>query len=51
MVTVSINAFTSVFSGFVVFAFLGYIAYKSDLPIDKVVAEGTTQFSSILESL
>ncbi len=48
MVTVGINAFTSIFSGFVVFAFLGYIAYKSDLPIDKVVAEGKQSISGVI---
>ncbi|CAD5112174.1 DgyrCDS1408 [Dimorphilus gyrociliatus] len=35
------NCLTSVFAGFVIFSFLGYMAHKVDTDIDKVVDGGT----------
>ena len=34
------NCFSSVFAGFGVFSFLGHMAYKNCMSIDKVVASG-----------
>lgn len=40
MVTVMVNSFTSFYSGFVIFVYLGYIAGKMGKSIDKVAKEG-----------
>lgn len=34
------NAGTSIFSGFVVFSIIGYLAHELELPVDQVVNEG-----------
>lgn len=34
------NSFTSFYSGFVIFIFLGYMAHKHDLPIHQVATDG-----------
>ncbi|CAL1274531.1 unnamed protein product [Larinioides sclopetarius] len=38
--TVAVNSFTSFYSGFVIFAYLGYMANKESLPISEVATEG-----------
>ncbi len=34
------NAGTSIFSGFVVFSIIGYLAHELEVPVEKVVNEG-----------
>ena len=38
--TAAVNSFTSIFSGFVVFSYLGYMADRQHKHIDKVAQEG-----------
>ena len=40
LVTTAVNSFTSFYSGFVIFIFLGYMAHKHDVPIDSVATDG-----------
>ncbi|GAB1601232.1 sodium-dependent noradrenaline transporter-like [Argonauta hians] len=40
LVTAVINSFTSIFSGFVIFAYLGYMSYKTNKEISEVATEG-----------
>jgi solute carrier family 6 noradrenalin transporter-like protein 2 len=40
LVTVVVNSFTSFFSGFVIFTYLGYMAHAQKKDIDKVATEG-----------
>lgn len=40
LLTTAVNSFTSFYSGFVVFIFLGYMAHKHDLHISEVAKEG-----------
>ncbi|KAH9503519.1 hypothetical protein Btru_068104, partial [Bulinus truncatus] len=40
IVTVIVNSFTSLFSGFVIFSYLGYMALRTHKDIDKVATEG-----------
>ena len=40
IVTVIVNSATSIFSGIVIFSYLGFMAVRQDVDIDKVVAEG-----------
>ncbi|KAG8202006.1 hypothetical protein JTE90_010377 [Oedothorax gibbosus] len=40
LLTVAVNSFTSFYSGFVIFAYLGYMANKESLPISEVATEG-----------
>ncbi|GFN92427.1 transporter [Plakobranchus ocellatus] len=40
MITVVVNSFTSLFSGFVIFSYLGYMSLKTHKDIDKVATEG-----------
>ncbi|XP_042909495.1 sodium-dependent dopamine transporter-like [Parasteatoda tepidariorum] len=40
LVTTAVNSFTSFYSGFVIFIFLGYMAHKHGVPINKVATEG-----------
>ena len=40
IVICSVNCFTSLFCGLVVFAVLGYMSHELGLPIEKVVASG-----------
>ncbi|RUS71776.1 hypothetical protein EGW08_020459 [Elysia chlorotica] len=40
IITVVVNSFTSLFSGFVIFSYLGYMSLKTHKDIDKVAAEG-----------
>ncbi|XP_036354687.1 sodium- and chloride-dependent creatine transporter 1-like [Octopus sinensis] len=35
-----INCGTSIYAGFAVFSIIGYLSYKTGLPVDKVVADG-----------
>ena len=37
------NCATSVFAGFVVFAYMGYLSHTTGLAIDKVVQQGLNQ--------
>ena len=38
--TVGVNSFTSLFSGFVVFSYLGYMAVRQNTDISLVAKEG-----------
>jgi len=40
LATACINSFTSLFSGFVIFCYLGYMAKRLGTDIDKVATEG-----------
>ncbi|XP_035213043.1 sodium-dependent dopamine transporter-like isoform X1 [Stegodyphus dumicola] len=40
LLTTAINSFTSFYSGFVIFIFLGYMAHKHDVPINTVATDG-----------
>ncbi|XP_050505352.1 sodium-dependent dopamine transporter-like [Diabrotica virgifera virgifera] len=40
IITTIINCFTSFFSGFVIFTYLGYMSYKQGVPIGDVATEG-----------
>ncbi|XP_022915297.1 sodium-dependent dopamine transporter-like [Onthophagus taurus] len=40
LVTTAVNSFTSFFSGFVIFTYLGYMSHKQQVPISSVAAEG-----------
>lgn len=40
LLTTAVNSFTSFYSGFVIFIFLGYMAHKHDMPISEVATEG-----------
>jgi hypothetical protein len=40
LITAGVNSFTSIFSGFVVFTYLGYMASRQDKHIDTVAQEG-----------
>ncbi|XP_041377036.1 sodium-dependent dopamine transporter-like isoform X2 [Gigantopelta aegis] len=40
LITVAVNSFTSLFSGFVIFSYLGYMSLKTHKPIDQVATEG-----------
>ena len=44
MITVVVNSFTSLFSGFVIFSYLGYMSLKTHKDIDKVATEGQSIF-------
>ncbi|GLH04208.1 Sodium-dependent dopamine transporter [Gryllus bimaculatus] len=40
LVTTAVNCFTSFFSGFVIFTYLGFMSHKQGVPIADVAAEG-----------
>ncbi|XP_052826373.1 sodium-dependent noradrenaline transporter isoform X1 [Octopus bimaculoides] len=40
LITAVINSFTSIFSGFVIFSYLGYMAFKTNKDISEVATEG-----------
>ncbi|KAK5648640.1 hypothetical protein RI129_003532 [Pyrocoelia pectoralis] len=40
LVTSIVNSFTSFFSGFVIFTYLGYMSYKQGVDIDEVATDG-----------
>ncbi|KAG6457828.1 hypothetical protein O3G_MSEX010500 [Manduca sexta] len=40
LVTTLVNCFTSFFSGFVIFTYLGFMSYKQGVPISSVATEG-----------
>ncbi|ESO92910.1 hypothetical protein LOTGIDRAFT_120149 [Lottia gigantea] len=40
IIVATINSFTSLFSGFVIFTLLGHMAYLQQVPIDKVASSG-----------
>lgn len=40
LVTTAVNCFTSFFSGFVIFTYLGFMSHKQQVPISSVAAEG-----------
>lgn len=40
LVTTIVNSFTSFFSGFVIFTYLGYMSYKQGVDIDEVATDG-----------
>ncbi|XP_023240509.1 sodium-dependent dopamine transporter-like [Centruroides sculpturatus] len=40
IITTAVNSFTSLYSGFVIFVYLGYMANKHGVPINKVAADG-----------
>uniref|UniRef100_T1J4W0 Transporter n=1 Tax=Strigamia maritima TaxID=126957 RepID=T1J4W0_STRMM len=40
LITTVVNSFTSIFSGLVIFTYLGYMAQRQNVPINKVATEG-----------
>ncbi|XP_075210738.1 sodium-dependent noradrenaline transporter-like [Lycorma delicatula] len=40
IITTAVNCFTSFFSGFVIFTYLGYMSHKQGIPISSVASEG-----------
>lgn len=40
LITTAVNCFTSFFSGFVIFTYLGFMSHKQHKPIDSVATEG-----------
>ncbi|PSN39802.1 Sodium-dependent noradrenaline transporter [Blattella germanica] len=40
LVTTAVNCFTSFFSGFVIFTYLGFMSHKQGIPISNVATEG-----------
>lgn len=40
IVTTAVNSFTSFFSGFVIFTYLGFMSHKQGVPISAVATEG-----------
>ncbi|XP_054710961.1 sodium-dependent noradrenaline transporter-like [Uloborus diversus] len=40
LLTTAVNSFTSFYSGFVIFIFLGYMAHKQGVPINTVATDG-----------
>ncbi|KAK6633143.1 hypothetical protein RUM43_012887 [Polyplax serrata] len=40
LITTSVNCFTSFFSGFVIFTYLGFMSYKHGIPISSVATDG-----------
>ncbi|GBN80292.1 Sodium-dependent dopamine transporter [Araneus ventricosus] len=40
LLTTMVNSFTSFYSGFVIFIFLGYMAHKHNVPINSVATDG-----------
>ncbi|PNF19249.1 Sodium-dependent noradrenaline transporter [Cryptotermes secundus] len=40
LVTTAVNCFTSFFSGFVIFTYLGFMSHKQGIPISSVATEG-----------
>ncbi|XKL65370.1 hypothetical protein PGB90_008790 [Kerria lacca] len=40
LITTAVNCFTSFFSGFVIFTYLGYMSVKQGIPISSVATEG-----------
>ncbi|CAG5121015.1 unnamed protein product, partial [Candidula unifasciata] len=40
IVTIAVNSFTSIFSGMVIFSYLGYMSLRTQKDIDKVATEG-----------
>lgn len=40
LVTTAVNCFTSFFSGFVIFTYLGFMSHKQGVPISSVATEG-----------
>ncbi|KAK9873732.1 hypothetical protein WA026_002088 [Henosepilachna vigintioctopunctata] len=40
LITTAVNSFTSFFSGFVIFTYLGFMSYKQGVDISQVAAEG-----------
>jgi hypothetical protein len=43
-VTTLVNCFTSFFSGFVIFTYLGFMSHKQGVPISSVATEGDLPF-------
>ena len=41
----AVNSFTSLFSGFVIFSYLGYMSLRTHKPIDQVATEGETSLT------
>nr|CAD7579258.1 unnamed protein product [Timema californicum] len=40
LITTAVNCFTSFFSGFVIFTYLGFMSHKQGIPISLVATEG-----------
>lgn len=40
LITTAVNCFTSFFSGFVIFTYLGFMSHKQHKPISSVATEG-----------
>lgn len=40
IITTAVNSFTSFFSGFVIFTYLGFMSHKAGVPISAVATEG-----------
>lgn len=47
LITTAVNCFTSFFSGFVIFTYLGFMSHKQHKPISSVATEGEWWFWSL----
>lgn len=43
IITTGVNCFTSFFSGFVIFTYLGFMSHKQGVPISSVATEGKVE--------
>ncbi|VVC86403.1 unnamed protein product [Leptidea sinapis] len=51
LITTLVNCFTSFFSGFVIFTYLGFMSHKQGVPISSVATEGLKRFSDDVEEM
>lgn len=51
LITTAVNCFTSFFSGFVIFTYLGYMSYKQGVHISTVATEGPGLVFQVIDPL